>query len=199
MADHWLRNLRFGRDRAELTTKSYVGGVALYLRWCAATVHRWPEAGLDLGLFMLWLNTSPLPGTVRSRWRSPARVPRRCGASGGSTGCWSPCGGCLRTPSRTARHCAASRGRSTEWRQAARIDRLAGPRPDVLRRSDRSRGPNAASANLRPVGASVRFGCWSGVHLSGHWPRVLPAPKPCASHPEGPLASGHGSSRRTSE
>jgi hypothetical protein len=38
-----------------------------------------------------------------------------------------------------------------------------------------------------------------GVQLSGHWPRVLPAPKPCASHPEGPLPSGHGSSRRTSE
>ncbi|MEU7154750.1 hypothetical protein AB0B79_26325 [Streptomyces sp. NPDC039022] len=37
VADHWLRNLQFGRDRAELTTKAYAGGVALYLRWCRST------------------------------------------------------------------------------------------------------------------------------------------------------------------
>ncbi|MDP9954205.1 MULTISPECIES: hypothetical protein [Streptomyces] len=32
----WLRYLRFGRDQAELTTKAYAGGVALYLRWCGS-------------------------------------------------------------------------------------------------------------------------------------------------------------------
>ncbi|MFD3473180.1 hypothetical protein ACFWWM_44120 [Streptomyces sp. NPDC058682] len=44
-ADQWLRSLRFGRDRAELTTKAYAGGVALYLRWCAATGRARPQAG----------------------------------------------------------------------------------------------------------------------------------------------------------
>ncbi|MGW6612230.1 tyrosine-type recombinase/integrase [Streptomyces erythrochromogenes] len=47
------------RDRAELTTKSYAGGVALYLRWCRATGRQWPEAGRDLGLFMVWLKYTP--------------------------------------------------------------------------------------------------------------------------------------------
>lgn len=61
LADHWLRNLRFGRDRAELTTKAYAGGVALYLRWCRSTGRRWPEAGRDLGLFMVWLKYTPAP------------------------------------------------------------------------------------------------------------------------------------------
>ncbi|MGW6869365.1 hypothetical protein ACWGHM_13685 [Streptomyces sp. NPDC054904] len=59
VADHWLRNLRFGRDRAELTTKSYAGGVALYLRWCRSTGRQRPEAGRDLGLFMVWLKYTP--------------------------------------------------------------------------------------------------------------------------------------------
>ncbi|WP_326617660.1 site-specific integrase [Streptomyces decoyicus] len=59
VADRWLRNLRFGRDRAELTTKSYAGGVALYLRWCRATSRHWPEGGRDLGLFMVWLKYTP--------------------------------------------------------------------------------------------------------------------------------------------
>ncbi|MFF2793145.1 tyrosine-type recombinase/integrase [Streptomyces sp. NPDC058049] len=61
VADHWLRNLRFGRDRAELTTKAYAGGAALYLRWCRSTRRSWPEAGRDLGLFMVWLKYTPAP------------------------------------------------------------------------------------------------------------------------------------------
>lgn len=61
VADRWLRNLRFGRDRAELTTKSYAGGVALYLRWCQSTHREWTAAGRDLGLFMVWLKYTPAP------------------------------------------------------------------------------------------------------------------------------------------
>ncbi|MFD7938995.1 tyrosine-type recombinase/integrase [Streptomyces sp. NPDC059755] len=61
VADRWLRNLRFGRDRAELTTKSYAGGVALYLRWCQSTRREWTAAGRDLGLFMVWLKYTPAP------------------------------------------------------------------------------------------------------------------------------------------
>ncbi|WP_371666792.1 site-specific integrase [Streptomyces sp. NBC_00289] len=67
VADRWLRNLRFGRDRAELTTKSYAGGVALYLRWCRLTRREWTAAGRDLGLFMVWLKYTPAP--------RPERVP----------------------------------------------------------------------------------------------------------------------------
>lgn len=61
VADHWLRNLRFGRDRAELTTKAYAGGAALYLRWCRITGRCWTEAGRGLGLFMVWLKHTPAP------------------------------------------------------------------------------------------------------------------------------------------
>ncbi|MFD7628999.1 site-specific integrase [Streptomyces sp. NPDC059851] len=61
VTDHWLRNLRFGRDRAELTTKVYADGAALYLRWCRATGRQWAEAGRDLGLFMVWLKYTPAP------------------------------------------------------------------------------------------------------------------------------------------
>ncbi|WP_328741407.1 site-specific integrase [Streptomyces caniferus] len=79
LADHWLRNLRFGRDRAELTTKSYAGGAALYLRWCKATGRRWPEAGRDLGLFMVWLKYTPAcpAGAVPVVQPGPGGVPVR--------------------------------------------------------------------------------------------------------------------------
>ena len=34
VADAYLRHMRFGRDDAESTTKSYAGAVALYVTWC---------------------------------------------------------------------------------------------------------------------------------------------------------------------
>jgi hypothetical protein len=34
VADAYLRNVRFGRDDAESTSKSYARAVALYLTWC---------------------------------------------------------------------------------------------------------------------------------------------------------------------
>ncbi len=86
VADHWLRNLRFGRDRAELTT-SYAGGVTLYLRWCKATGRQRPAAGRDMRLFMAWLKYTPPAGTGWCRWCSPVPERRRCGASGVSIGC----------------------------------------------------------------------------------------------------------------
>lgn len=61
VADEWLRNLRFGRDRAELTTKAYASCVALYLRWCRSTRREWTTGGRDLGLFMVWLKYTPAP------------------------------------------------------------------------------------------------------------------------------------------
>ncbi|WP_203218562.1 hypothetical protein [Saccharopolyspora spinosa] len=44
VADRFLRELRFGRDRAESTTKAYAGGIALFLRWCVRTGRDWTTA-----------------------------------------------------------------------------------------------------------------------------------------------------------
>src|SRR5487761_1104871 len=55
VADSFLRQVRFGRDGAESTTRAYAGGIALFLRWCARTGRDW-QAGIgQLGLFMTWL------------------------------------------------------------------------------------------------------------------------------------------------
>jgi site-specific recombinase XerD len=55
VADGFLRQVRFGRDGAESTTKSYANSIALFFRWCARTGRAW-EAGVEqLGLFITWL------------------------------------------------------------------------------------------------------------------------------------------------
>ena len=54
-ADGFLRQVRFGRDGSELTTKAYAGGIALFLRWCRRTGRTWPAGVEHLGLFMTWL------------------------------------------------------------------------------------------------------------------------------------------------
>jgi integrase/recombinase XerD len=55
VADSFLRQVRFGRDGAESTTKAYAGSIALFLRWCSLTGRPW-QAGIEqLGLFMTWL------------------------------------------------------------------------------------------------------------------------------------------------
>ena len=35
VADSFLRQVRFGRDGAESTTRAYAGSIALFLRWCS--------------------------------------------------------------------------------------------------------------------------------------------------------------------
>ncbi|HUU97194.1 MAG TPA: site-specific integrase [Phycisphaerae bacterium] len=62
VADRFLRELRFGRDRAESTTKAYAGGVALFFRWCQRTGRDWTTAAADMGLFMTWLKYTPADG-----------------------------------------------------------------------------------------------------------------------------------------
>ncbi|KXF52917.1 recombinase XerD [Rhodococcus sp. SC4] len=59
VADSYLRYVRFGRDGAESTTKSYAGAVALYLSWCAATGQDWRAAAGKIPSFVLWLRHSP--------------------------------------------------------------------------------------------------------------------------------------------
>lgn len=54
-ADAFLRQVRFGRDGSELTTRSYAGGIALFLRWCASSGRHWHAGVEHLGLFIIWL------------------------------------------------------------------------------------------------------------------------------------------------
>jgi len=55
VADGFLRHVRFGRDGAESTTKSYAYSIALFLRWCARTGRTWQAGTEQLALFMTWL------------------------------------------------------------------------------------------------------------------------------------------------
>jgi len=55
VADEFLRHVRFGRDGAESTTKSYANSIALFLRWCARTGRSWQAGAEQLALFMTWL------------------------------------------------------------------------------------------------------------------------------------------------
>jgi integrase/recombinase XerD len=55
VADGFLRQVRFGRDGAESTTKSYAHSIALFLRWCARTGCTWQAGAGQLGSFMTWL------------------------------------------------------------------------------------------------------------------------------------------------
>jgi integrase/recombinase XerD len=86
VADGFLRQVRFGRDGAESTTKSYAHSIALFLRWCTRTGRTWQAGAEQLPLFTMWLahagpavssaNTSSVvvsagPGSV------PARGARR--------------------------------------------------------------------------------------------------------------------------
>jgi len=55
VAEGFLRQVRFGRDGAESTTRSYACSIALFLRWCARTGRSWQAGVEQLGLFMTWL------------------------------------------------------------------------------------------------------------------------------------------------
>jgi integrase len=54
-ADGFLRQVRFGRDGAESTTRSYAHSIALFLRWCSRTGRSWQAGAEQLPLFMTWL------------------------------------------------------------------------------------------------------------------------------------------------
>jgi len=55
VADAFLRHVRFGRGRAESTTRSYAMSIALFLRWCARGGRSWVAGAGQLALFMVWL------------------------------------------------------------------------------------------------------------------------------------------------
>jgi site-specific recombinase XerD len=63
VADGFLRQVRFGRDGAESTTRSYAFSIALFLRWCESTGRGWPAGIEQLPLFMIWLaHSGPAAG-----------------------------------------------------------------------------------------------------------------------------------------
>ena len=90
-ADAFLRHVRFGRDGSELTTRSYAGGIALFLRWCARTGRYWHDGVAALGLFITWLrHAGPRPAALMSWWVGrcwPVRGGSRCVGLDGSTVC----------------------------------------------------------------------------------------------------------------
>jgi integrase/recombinase XerD len=84
-ADAFLRHIRFGRDGSELTTRSYAGAIALFLRWCHRSGRCW-HAGVErLGLFMVWLqHAGPEVSGLEAEagrsgqvWSGPGREPVR--------------------------------------------------------------------------------------------------------------------------
>ncbi len=80
-ADSFLRQVRFGRDGAESTTRAYAGSLVLFLRWCARTGRDW-QAGIgQLGLFMTWLlHAGPDVSVMAGPGSRPARSARRVNA-----------------------------------------------------------------------------------------------------------------------
>jgi len=94
VADGFLRQMRFGRDGAESTTKSYANSIVLFLRWCARTGRAW-EAGVEqLGLFITWLahagrqaSGPDVVGPAGSGWCSPVLASGRRVRRHGSTVC----------------------------------------------------------------------------------------------------------------
>ncbi len=83
VADGFLRHVRFGRDGAESTTRSYAYSIALFLRWCERTGRPWSEGAAHLGLFMTWLrHAGPLasggdPGAGAAVLAGPGSAPVR--------------------------------------------------------------------------------------------------------------------------
>jgi integrase/recombinase XerD len=82
-ADSFLRQVRFGRDGAESTTRAYAGGIALFLRWCGRTGRDW-QAGIEqLGLFMTWLlHTGPAVSAIDAQPGPRCWLARGCGLPG---------------------------------------------------------------------------------------------------------------------
>jgi integrase/recombinase XerD len=84
-ADSFLRHVRLGRDGSELTTRSYAGSIALFLRWCERTGRHWHVGVEHLGLFIVWLRHMSPEGTegevggqvLVGPGADPVRGPRR--------------------------------------------------------------------------------------------------------------------------
>lgn len=75
VADSFLRDLRFGADRAESTTRLYASELALFLGWAQSSGRDLERAARELSGFVLVLRTTPVArrgrgyGQVRSAGR----------------------------------------------------------------------------------------------------------------------------------
>ena len=58
-ADRFLQYMRFGRGRAESTTRKYAEAIALYFSYCANRGTDWTEP--DITAFQMWLRVAPPP------------------------------------------------------------------------------------------------------------------------------------------
>jgi integrase/recombinase XerD len=76
VADRFLFDLRFGRDRAESTSRVYAGELARFLGWCRRTGRTLEVGAAELSRFVLYLRTTPTsrPGAGQGRPPGAARV-----------------------------------------------------------------------------------------------------------------------------
>jgi integrase/recombinase XerD len=76
VADGFLFDLRFGRDRAESTSRVYAGELAQFLSWCGRGGRGLEDAARDLSRFVLFLRTTPTArrGAGQDRPPGPARI-----------------------------------------------------------------------------------------------------------------------------
>jgi integrase/recombinase XerD len=76
VADDYLRELRFGRQRAVSTTKAYAENLALFLDWANRSGCAVENGPRELGRFVHWLRSSPVErrGAGFGRARSGQRI-----------------------------------------------------------------------------------------------------------------------------
>ncbi len=76
LADRFLRDLRFGADRTESTTKLYAGELALFLGWATVSGRDLERAARELSRFVLVLRTTAITrrGRGYGRVRSAGRI-----------------------------------------------------------------------------------------------------------------------------
>ncbi len=76
VADAFLLDLRFGRDRAESTTRVYAGELAQFLSWCGRSGRSLEDGAYQLSRFVLLLRPTPTarPGAGQGRPPGAARI-----------------------------------------------------------------------------------------------------------------------------
>lgn len=76
LADRFLFDLRFGRDRAESTSRMYAGELARFLGWCVRSGRGMEDGARDLSRFVVFLRTTPTarPGAGQGRPPGPGRI-----------------------------------------------------------------------------------------------------------------------------
>ena len=76
LADDYLRELRFGHQRAVSTTKAYAENLALFFDWSDRSGCAVEAAPRELGRFVHWLRSTPVErrGTAFGRARSGALI-----------------------------------------------------------------------------------------------------------------------------